>query len=71
MKTKIINKDFESPSIKYPWMGVTKENTIVLFTQEEIGVIVYSEKIEDIGFNSGFWDMKDFTEFKGILQLSN
>jgi len=73
MKSKInlgenISNDY--PLLKQVETGSDK--LIVLFTKEEAGVVVFSErKIQPIGYTSSEWMEADFNNFTGTIELSN
>ena len=70
---KVIKRD--SPKISFPTlMKMTGEETIILFTANNTGTVVYADadSVYDIGHYSDGWGAEDyFVPYDGELTLSN
>lgn len=69
MKTKIKYKENET---KFPKLMISPNNLIVLFTEPEIGTVVFCQHgFHNIGTYEENWLMQNFKDFDGIVELSN
>lgn len=74
MKSRIKNE--ESKGNIYPNLGVTywedQSKIVVLFKAEGEGTVVFSNSsVWRLGESNDTWNMKAFTPFTGIIELSN
>jgi hypothetical protein len=59
---------------KYPYLGYSDNDFIVLFTSQDTGMLIGfidDDEETNIGEYSEGWIEKDFTEFKGEITLKN
>lgn len=56
----------------FPWLGMTDESLIVLFTSSKTGTVLDSgDTVWEIGEFDEDWNIDDFEEFKDELVLRN
>lgn len=77
MKTTI-NKTPTGPPLPFPKLMTADGNKIVLFDQEEHGVVIHQgdnrrqgADRHQVGFYSALWYMPAFTDFHGTVTLEN
>ncbi|MDF1685343.1 MAG: hypothetical protein P1U50_01025 [Parvibaculaceae bacterium] len=70
MNMKVELKEEEKVEREYPWLGESKEGSIVLFVSWGSGVAL-KHSIHPKGEFLKCWDMKFFTPFNGEVVLSN
>lgn len=61
---------------KYPWIGISNINIIILFTSPKCGVVLNQDKCKldiyrIVGRYSEHINEEDFTIYNGIITLSN
>lgn len=72
MKSEVIDVAQSAKERKYPWIGVSDMGNIVLFSKENLGVLIYTKSIiYNIGYQTNDWDMSCFKEFTGKVVLQN
>ena len=71
MNIEIKQKSKESKERKYPWLGISVNGTIVLFTDKSRGIVLFNAAYLVLGSYSTDWDMEKFTDFEGEITLSN
>lgn len=69
MKSKLECKDNE---INFPKLMISSKDLIVLFTEPEIGTVVFSSNgLHSVGEHYEGWLMPNFKDFNGVVELSN
>ncbi len=75
MKSVLKFNEKETSENIYPYLGIFAEDRdfVVLFTRENTGIVVQSNKSANypIGDYSTAWNEKTFVPFEGIVELSN
>ena len=60
---------------KYPYIGVSSNNKIVLFISKDTGIIIVKNNVDQyfnhIGFYSNHWVEESFEKFNGEIVLKN
>lgn len=71
MKTTLTFGDF--PKQDYPKLMQSKDEMIVLFTEENEGTVLHQGKdcYHELGRFSETWAMEGFKDFYGTLELTN
>lgn len=69
----MINVSIEDKNcINYPCVMISKlSRTIVLFSKEKTGTVIFSNDFKRIGEFDTKWNMEQFKNFDGIVRLSN
>ena len=69
-------KNVETISKKYPWIGISELQIVILFISQNKGIVLHQEKaklggdIEIGGYSDSILE-PSFTEFKGTITISN
>ena len=73
MKSEIVSTQEVNNKIEFPWLGIATDGDVILFTQNEVGTVIYCgrKSVLNIGEYSESWNMRCFTEFKGQVILRN
>ena len=74
MIKSVINNGKPSKKEKYPYLGVTEQGKVILFTAEKTGVVVVprsGHEPQPVGHFSEIWGEDNFTPLKGSITLSN
>lgn len=67
-----INKKESKPKCKYPYLGIYKDELVVLFSEEKTGVVVVGDgRANKIAYYSRDWAEEVFTPLKGEIVLTN
>lgn len=67
-----IKEESKLGEVKYPCLMKAKhDDTIILFTDEKVGVVVNGSEYNHVGEYSEKWGMPLFIPFKGSITLSN
>ena len=71
IKTAILTNQ-NSRSLPYPKLMISEKETIVLFQDCSIGIVLFEGfSTYEIGFYSNTWDITAFTDFNASITLQN
>ena len=72
IKTILIARKSSEESV-YPFLGITKENLVVLFREDSSGTVISPGEREchKIGYYSNSWFMRDFTKYYGEVIMKS
>lgn len=66
---KITAKEINNSKIKYPYLGISNEGSIVWFTEKETGIALKYPNREECVSVTGAWIESDFRPFQGTLTI--
>ena len=69
MKVNVVPK--KEKSITYPFIGITRDGLIVLFSSEKCGITLRGVGVFRRGEYSDNWGMSLFNPYQGTIELSN
>lgn len=71
MIKSVVDREEKHSGWNYPCLGIAKDGLIVLFSAEEVGVVIRPSDDYRCGYYADDWDMVCFTPFTGTVTLSN
>lgn len=63
-----VNRKNKEPSKKYPYIGISRNGNIVIFTSPQKGPVLQG-RYDKIGEVSNDWDESMFTPFIGTIEI--
>lgn len=73
MVKSVVTENYSDPKPKYPYLGITEEKRMVLFSKEDTGIIVSDPtKVYEVGcFSSAWAEERCFVPATSSVTLSN